>query len=207
VAPPTTVDTSGVLKPGNTGGAVLLLQQQLTTLGYWMGTPDGRFGTTTTQAVYALQKAAGLPTSGTATAETLAALAAGTKPTAASATGNVIEVNLARNLLLFVSNGQVNFILNTSTGGGYVFYEKGVKKVALTPKGQFATNRVVDGPDKSPLGLLFRPRYFIGGIAIHGDTSVPARPVSHGCVRVSNAAINWIWATNADPIGTPVWVY
>jgi lipoprotein-anchoring transpeptidase ErfK/SrfK len=47
----------------------------------------------------------------------------------------------------------------------------------------------------------------VGGIAIHGDSSVPAHPVSHGCVRVSNQAIDWIWATGSDPIGTPVWVY
>jgi len=26
-------------------------------------------------------------------------------------------------------------------------------------------------------------------------------------VRVSNEAIDWIWANNIDPIGTTVWVY
>ena len=36
---------------------------------------------------------------------------------------------------------------------------------------------------------------------------MPSVPVSHGCVRVSNEAINWIWAANSDPIGTEVWVY
>jgi lipoprotein-anchoring transpeptidase ErfK/SrfK len=186
---------------------VLQLQQQLTTLGYWLGTPDGRFGTTTQQAVFALQKAAGLPPTGNVNAATQAALAAGTKPSVTSTTGSVIEVNLAKDLLMFVTDGQVNFILNTSTGGGYVYYDQGVRNVAITPKGHFTTTRVIDGQHRSSLGLLFRPRYFYGGFAIHGDSYVPARPVSHGCVRVSDAAINWIWATNNDPIGTPVWIY
>jgi lipoprotein-anchoring transpeptidase ErfK/SrfK len=31
--------------------------------------------------------------------------------------------------------------------------------------------------------------------------------VSHGCSRVSDEAINWIWANNLLPIGTDVWVY
>jgi hypothetical protein len=28
-----------------------------------------------------------------------------------------------------------------------------------------------------------------------------------GCVRVSDAAIDWLWTTNALPLGQPVWVY
>jgi lipoprotein-anchoring transpeptidase ErfK/SrfK len=55
---------------------------------------------------------------------------------------------------------------------------------------------------------LWRPKYFTWtGIAVHGYTSVPPYPASHGCARVSNNAINWIWDTNQMPIGTPVWVY
>ena len=32
---------------------------------------------------------------------------------------------------------------------------------------------------------------------------VPPYPVSHGCARISNEAIEWIWAANIDPVGTP----
>src|SRR5580658_9983235 len=61
--PPTTVPavTPGIPRPGSQGPAVLALQQSLTALGYWLGTPNGYFGTTTKQAVWALQKSAGLP--------------------------------------------------------------------------------------------------------------------------------------------------
>lgn len=195
------------LKIGSSGPAVVLLQQKLLALGYWLSSASGTFGATTQQAVYALQKAAGQNPSGVVTAKTWKALDNGVRPTARSKSGTVIEVDLKRDLILFVTNGQVKYILNTSTGGGYVFYENGRREVATTPKGHFTTYRVIDGPHRSPLGLLYRPRYFFEGVAIHGDSSVPSHPVSHGCVRVTDAAINWIWSTHLDPIGRKVWTY
>ena len=62
-------------------------------------------------------------------------------------------------------------------------------------------------PD-GPYGPLYRPKYFAGdGVAIHGYSSVPATPASHGCVRVTNAAIDMLWSSGILPIGTAVWVY
>ena len=138
---------------------------------------------------------------------TQAALTAGTRAGARSTAGHMIEVDLTRQLLLIVTDGRVDAVLNTSTGGGYVYYDQGSRQVAITPTGHFATYSEVDGTRISSLGVLWRPKFFVGGIAIHGDSSVPAQPVSHGCVRVSNGAIDWIWASGSDPIGTPVWVY
>ena len=40
-APSTTSTTVAVLGPGSSGPAVLALQQRLSSLGYWLGTPDG----------------------------------------------------------------------------------------------------------------------------------------------------------------------
>ncbi len=207
IAPPTTPAIPAKLKIGSSGAAVSLLQHKLLALGYWLSKADGTFGATTQQAVYALQKAAGQNPSGVVTAKTWKALNDGVRPTARSKSGTVIEVDLKRDLVLFVTNGQVKYILNTSTGGGYVFYENGRREVATTPKGHFTTYRVIDGPHRSPLGLLYRPRYFFEGVAIHGDSSVPSHPVSHGCVRVTDAAINWIWSAHLDPIGREVWTY
>jgi hypothetical protein len=157
--------------------------------------------------VFAVQKAAGLSRSGVVDDATMAAIDAGTKPSATSTSGHVIEVNLARQLVLIVTDGHVDAILNTSTGGGYTYVDQGVRQKAITPTGHFTTSWEVNGTRVSTLGVLWRPKYFVGGIAIHGDSYVPAHAVSHGCVRVSNAAINWIWSTGSDPIGTPVWVY
>jgi lipoprotein-anchoring transpeptidase ErfK/SrfK len=186
---------------------VVQLQQRLTSLGYWLGSVDGQFGGTTQQAVWAIQKAAGISRSGVVDPATTAALAAGTVPSPKSNSGHTIEVDLSRQLVLMVTNGHLDAALNTSTGGGYVYYDQGTRQVATTPTGQFTTFSEVDGTRVSSLGVLWRPKFFVGGIALHGDTDVPPRPVSHGCVRVSNAAIDWIWASNADPIGTAVWVY
>jgi lipoprotein-anchoring transpeptidase ErfK/SrfK len=49
--------------------------------------------------------------------------------------------------------------------------------------------------------------YFNGGIAVHGYTSVPTYPASHGCVRVSIAAMNLLWLGGRMGIGTRVNVY
>ena len=49
------------LQYGDSGPAVRELQVHLNILGYWLGTPNGYFGDSTQQAVWALQKAAGLP--------------------------------------------------------------------------------------------------------------------------------------------------
>ena len=59
--------------------------------------------------------------------------------------------------------------------------------------------------DESSLGMLWRPIYFTGsGYAVHGSTSVPPWPASHGCVRVSNAAIDMVWAQDLMPIGSTI---
>lgn len=206
-SPPIAPAIPAKLKIGSSGSAVALLQHKLLALGYWLSKANGTFGATTQQAVYALQKAAGQNPSGVVTAKTWKALNDGIRPAARSKSGTVIEVDLKRDLILFVTDGHVKYILNTSTGGGYVFYENGRREVATTPKGHFTTYRVIDGPHRAPLGLLYRPRYFFEGVAIHGDSSVPSHPVSHGCVRVTDAAINWIWSAHLDPIGRQVWTY
>ena len=66
----------------------------------------------------------------------------------------------------------------------------------------------IDGIREGRLGTLYRPRYFTNdGVAFHGSTSVPPYGASHGCVRLTNAAMDWVWAANIMPIGSPVVVY
>jgi len=195
------------LQYGDTGLAVLSLQQHLVSLGYWLGTPNGVFGDSTQQAVWALQKAAGLPRDGVVGRQTSAAIARGVVPKPRPAAGYLVEVDLQDDLLMVVDGGKLLHTLNTSTGGGYTYVDQGVTSVAITPTGVFHIFATIDGLDVDSLGALWRPRFFDGGFAIHGDSYVPPYPVSHGCVRVSNEAIDWIWAANIMPIGTEVWVY
>ena len=65
------------------------------------------------------------------------------------------------------------------------------------------------GWQEGPLGNLYRPRYFNSrdAIAVHGSGSIPPYPASHGCARVSTAAMDMIWARNLMPMGSRVVVY
>ena len=196
------------LQYGDSGPDVRLLQIHLAALGYWLGAANGYFGDSTQQAVWALQKAAGLPTSGYVTGATAVAIANGVEPKPRPAAGNLVEVNLSTDLLMVLVGGKLTYTLNTSTGGGYTYTDKGVSNVAITPTGVFHIFSTIDGLDVDSLGALWRPRFFTdGGIAIHGDSYVPPVPVSHGCVRISDEAINWVWANNIMPIGEEVWVF
>ena len=68
--------------------------------------------------------------------------------------------------------------------------------------------RVSDDPAYfGSLGELYRPRFIVGGVAVHGYRNVPNYPASHGCIRVSNLAMDMIWATNAMPMGGTVVVH
>jgi N-acetylmuramoyl-L-alanine amidase len=186
---------------------VVALQAQLQSLGYWVDDAHGQFGDSTQQAVYALQKTAGIIPDGIVGPNTEASLAAKVIPRPLSTNGYAVEVDLEKGLVLVVDQGRAIYVLNTSTGGGYTYTSQGVRAVADTPRGHFRVNRQVDGLVIAPLGELWRPKYFYGGFAIHGDSYVPPFPVSHGCVRVSYEAIDWIWANNLMPMGTANWIY
>ncbi|HWK90651.1 MAG TPA: L,D-transpeptidase family protein [Luteimicrobium sp.] len=199
------------LRSGDHGAKVTTLQRRLLELGYWLPSADGNFGPSTQQAVWALQKAAGLNRDGVVGAKTQKALDAGVRPKARSHSGHVIEVDLAKQLVLVVDDGHVSTILNASSGSGRPFKDKsGHQYVAHTPTGTYRMGRQYDGMYTSNLGLgtMWRPKFFNGGIALHGlGFDVPPYPASHGCVRISNPAMDWVWSTNKAPQGTVVTVY
>lgn len=196
-------DTS--LRPGDSGPRVRALQLSLTRLGYWGGTADGTYGGLTEQAVLALQKQAGLDRDGVAGPRTLRAVAKGTRPTVGAGRPDRVEIDLERQLLYVVRDGSVRWAISTSTGSGET-YESSYDglAVAVTPPGTFAVGRVYDGSEVARLGTLYRPRYFNGGIAVHGAASVPGWPASHGCARVSDPAMDLIWSQDLMPVGSTV---
>ncbi|MFI5841420.1 L,D-transpeptidase family protein [Catenuloplanes sp. NPDC051500] len=202
-----TAHADGLLERGENGPEITGLQERLTALGYWNGPADGRFGPLTQQAVYALQKAAGIKLTGTVDAATITALSDGARPSAQSRQGHRVEIDLKKQLLLIVDNGAVTKIFNTSTGTNRHYRYQGRRYLAKTPAGRFAVKRQVNDWRYGPLGPLYRPKYFNGGIAVHGATSVPPWPASHGCARLSIEAMDWIWKKRAIQVGTSVWVY
>jgi peptidoglycan hydrolase-like protein with peptidoglycan-binding domain len=198
-----------VTEPGETGPEVTALQRRLTDLGYWVGPAiSGTFDDTTRQAVYAFQKIEGLPTSGTADPATRQRLTTAARPKPASAVGDLVEVDKAHQVLIVVRGGQTQFVFNTSTGTEGTYTYKGDKHQAHTPEGRFAVIREIDGYEESHLGRLYRPKYFHpNGFAFHGSAFVPPYPASHGCVRLTNAAIDFIWDQKLAPVGSAVFVY
>lgn len=125
-----------------------------------------------------------------------------------SPTGDLIEVDKQRQVLFVVRGGAVSWVLNTSTGTEKPYRLGGRTEMADTPVGRWQVSWAYDGNKTGQLGRLYRPRYFHkDGIAVHGYREVPAYAASHGCVRVSNAAMDWIWADALMPIGSPVVVH
>ncbi|MGH9223818.1 MAG: L,D-transpeptidase family protein [Acidimicrobiales bacterium] len=208
--PPTTAvdDGNGALRGGATGSRVRALQERLRELGYWLGTPDGSFGDLTAQAVMAFQKVNGLERDGIAGATTLAALDEAGRPEGRSTSGDLVEVDKERQVLLVIRDGEVAWAVNVSTGTEKPYYVNGRTELADTPPGRWTVSWVEDGMDWGELGALYRPRYFhADGIAVHGSGDVPAYPASHGCVRVTNQVMDWIWSAKVMAVGSTVWVY
>jgi peptidoglycan hydrolase-like protein with peptidoglycan-binding domain len=210
-APPTSPPpdaADAVLRLEASGPAVQELQQRLSDLGFWLGEIDGHYGQLTRQAVMAFQKAEGLDRDGVAGPDTRGKLPTASRPTPRTAEGDHIEVDLERQLLLVVRGGQVQWAFNTSTGNGEAYDRpSGGTGVARTPRGDFEIERQINGVREAELGVLYRPKYFHGGIAVHGSGSVPAQPASHGCVRLTNAAMDLLWASDVARVGTEVHVY
>jgi len=206
--PPTvTTGTAVSLQRGDRSSDVSDLQRRLGDLGYWLGDADGSYGVLTEQAVLAFQKVEGRVRNGVADSSVRAALAVATRPQPAAADGNLIEVDKRRQVLYVIRDGTVAWTLNTSTGTEKPYQLNGKTERADTPVGHWTVAWVIDGVDVGALGTLYRPRYFNPqGIAVHGSQSVPAFPASHGCVRVTDAAMDWIWGNNLMPIGSAVWV-
>lgn len=190
-APSTT--TPVVAAQSGDEAAVVALQERLVGLRYWLGAPDGTMGRATKQAVLAFQKAEGLERDGNPGPATMERLAVATTPQP-SALIDGVEIDLARQLLFVITGGAVEWVINTSTGTSRT----------PTPRGDFVVNREIDGMRHAPLGNLYRPKYFKGGIAVHGSASIPGYPASHGCARVSNAAMDFLWSSGLVEIGTPV---
>ena len=206
----------GQIVTGSSKAAVIRVQQRLLELGFWLFTVDGQYGHTTSQAVMAFQKYHGLPSSSAVDEATAVKLNSSLcRPTpGASATGDLLEVDKGKQLAFIIRGGKAVWILNVSTGGNY-FYTATDKNTgakiedrAITPSGSFSVYRVSDNPRyEGSLGTLYRPRFVVGGVAVHGYSSVPNYPASHGCIRVTNAAMDMIWGSNAMPMGSRVIIH
>jgi peptidoglycan hydrolase-like protein with peptidoglycan-binding domain len=195
---------------GAKGDAVVALQTRLNQLGFWVGAVDGIYADGTRQAVFAAQKIAGISADGLVGPQTAAALNRGITHKPRSTSGHVIEIDKKRQVLLVVDGGKVTRFYNASTGGNYEYWSPTYQRysTASTPSGTWKVYRQVSGWDKGPLGSLYAPMYFTGGIAVHGtsaDVADSAR--SHGCVRVTVRSMDELRRSGQIAVGVTVTVY
>jgi len=160
-------------------------EQLLSDLGYWTGPIDGKMDAATRDALIAFQKVEGRTANGRLTAAELSAIRSATRPSPLETGYAHVEADLDRQVLFVVGdNGAVSKILPISSGNGEEFTSEGWTRRAITPTGRFKIYRKLEGWRKAPLGPIYYPNYFLSGVAIHGSSSVPARPASHGCIRI-----------------------
>jgi peptidoglycan hydrolase-like protein with peptidoglycan-binding domain len=201
---------------GSGGQETARIQQRLIDLGFWLSGVDGDYGLTTQQAVMAFQKYLGLEATGYVNQTTADALTTTEwRAHALADAGTLVEINKDVQLLFVIHDGRTVWIFNTSTGNGQPYEEEDQNTpgevqtgVSITRNGLHSIYRErAEGWWEGDLGKIYRPKYFSGGQAVHGSNNVPAYPASHGCVRVSIPAMDFVWESGIMPIDTPVWVH
>lgn len=206
-----------IVPVGTSSGAdTARAQWRLLQLGFWLENADGNYGLTTRQAVMAFQKYYGLTADGVLGEDTAAWLnALEERPRGKSDAGTLVEIDKTKQLLIFVTEGQTQWILNTSTGSEIAYDEVNKNDPTKRETGDSVTRNGLhdvyrehaDGWREGDLGEIYRPKYFSGGEAVHGSNHIPNYAASHGCVRISVPAMDWIWANDLMPMGLPVWVH
>jgi lipoprotein-anchoring transpeptidase ErfK/SrfK len=205
----------GPIRTGSGPDAVKRLQYRLLELGFWHAGIDGQYGLSTKQAVMAFQKWTGLTATSVVDATTAAFLnTTQCKPVAGRTAGDFFEVDKAKQIAFVVRDGKVVYTFNVSTGNGKDYDEEDQRSggratgVAITPVGDFKIYKERDEKVyEGTLGSLYRPKFVVGGIAVHGSRSIPAYPASHGCIRVANPVMDLIWLDNLLPQGAKVWIH
>ena len=194
------------LKQPVTQAEVWEAEQRLCQLGYWTGPIDGVFDNGSKQALIAFQKIERRKRTGHLTRGELEAIKLAHRPEPFDATYPHIEIDLKRQVLMFVNEkGRAASILPVCTGSERLYLDGETWARAHTPHGKFIVTRKIKGWRLSRLGLLYYPNYIHNGIAIHGSLSINTYPASHGCIRIPMFAAKDL--SEMAPVGTIVVVY
>jgi hypothetical protein len=158
--------------PGDTGHSVRVLQRLLRDIGYVPGHP-GVYDDRTARAVLAFRKVSGLTRITTASRIVYRRLinGGGVFQVRYPNHGHHAEADLGKQVLALIDHGKVERIYPISSGAPWTPTILGSFRVYLKAPGTNAKGMV-------------HSSYFIRGYAIHGYSSVPTYPASHGCLRV-----------------------
>ena len=180
-------------------------EQRLADAGYWTGPVDGVFDAGSRSALIAFQKWHRRETTAQLTIDELEAIRSSAAPQARELGYEHVEVDLDRQVLMWVNDDGRVRVLPTSTGNGQTFMDAGQESISYTPRGRFLVYDKSVGWETGPLGSVYYPNYISGGVAIHGSRNVPNEPASHGCIRVPMFAAREV--SRALKLGTIVLVY
>jgi L,D-transpeptidase catalytic domain/Sporulation and spore germination/Putative peptidoglycan binding domain len=173
------------------------VQLRLETLGYLdRASVTGSLDYLTQQALLAFQGWEGLTRTGTVTGGTQLALFRASPPEPLTHhAGKRVEIHRDLGVLLLVDGNEVRRAVHTSTGS-----------LGRTPAGTFHVYRkeLLSWSQPFHVWMPFAS-YFVGGIAMHEYSYVPAYPASHGCVRLPAGEANRVYAFVS--LGTPVYVF
>lgn len=201
-----------VLEAGDEGPQVKRLQRRLADGPFDPGPADGEYGGKTVQAVWALEKLAGVPVDGNwgpLDEYALEQLERGEIGAPEKKhRKRWVEVDLSEQLMKVYEPGSStpHLVSHASSGSGVAWSNENHSGSSVTPLGDFVISRRIAGWRESSLdiGRLYNPLYFNGGIALHGALSVPLYPASHGCIRLPMHIADYL--PGELPDGTPVHV-
>ncbi len=177
----------GSVGQGARAAEIMGYEARLVELHFDPGPVDGVFDAKTRTAVEAFDKLMGWARDGVIDQPFVDTLATFQYPTPhmPAAEADRVEIDLDRQVIILYKGYQVALVTPTSTGNGKRFCggSDGCQ-YAVTYAGKYKFDWHVNGWRTGKLGRLYNPWYFNGGIAIHGYTSVPVKPASHGCSRI-----------------------
>lgn len=187
-------------------------QQIMTKFGIPAGAADGLSGPQTVQGLCAFRRIAGLSihrgSLDTGTYNKLVefdskyATLQQIPGTSYQGKSTYVHVQQRCQTMFYVVNKTWQKVLPVSTG----------VKGHLTPSGSYTLGNTLKGwwcstlyPEScrkqttgefvnvSNYGNMYNPRQVVGAIYVHGSTSVPTSPASHGCIRVTVANSDWLY--------------
>ena len=196
------------VRRGDRGEDVRRIQQRLKDLHFDPGYIDGVYGGDTIMAVWAFQGAVmgrSIDTMVDFVTPATWDLMRGEvtlQPRRQPGTPQHVEIDLKSQYMTVWRGKELLLVTHISSGTGEEWCEevtidpgedgnngkepikKGICGQAVTPPGIYRFYNRKYGKRESKLGTMWNPVYFNFGLAIHGAMQVPARPASHGCIRI-----------------------
>lgn len=204
-----------IVLPGQTrsmSSDVYEAQSIMTQFGIPTGPTDGLWGKQTARGICAFRSIAGLPVNRKAiNGKDMVALRnfksqyTSIEQIAApprDGSGTYLVADKTCQVMIYVEGGRYAKVMAISTGKSGSDTRVGSFPLGGTQRGWHcsgsypetcATQTAGRFTPMSDFGNMYNIRHVYGGVYVHGSTSVPPYPASHGCIRVTTADSDWMF--------------